>query len=222
MTRKDLEERVEQCTGVKLPASQRSEAQQRALTNILKVTRLPERTLQSHMNWATFLFQDIAIHLTGGAGPFGNAKVRYAGSDDDAALNAGVARVSPDAAALAKLAADSDLSGAITLPTVTIHAIDDPTAFVEYENAYHQAVVKSGKDWLLVQTFADEHEHSFLTAPLYVAALAALVEWIDKKAKPTPQSIAASCPGFAKDFPGRCSFMPDYFPPPLASRVYPR
>src|SRR6185369_9989749 len=52
LTRKDLEERVEQCTGVKLPVSQRSEAQQRALANILKVTRIPERTLQGHMNWA--------------------------------------------------------------------------------------------------------------------------------------------------------------------------
>jgi len=222
LTRKDLEERVEQCTGVKLPVSQRSEAQQRALANILKVTRIPERTLQGHMNWATFLFHDIATHLTGGAGPFGNAKVRYTGSDDDAALNAGVVRMAPDTAGLAKLAADSDLTGAIALPTVTVHAIDDPTAFVEYENAYRDAVIKSGKGQLLVQNFADEHDHSFLTPPLYVAALAALVDWIDKKAKPSPQFIAASCPSFAKDFPGRCSFMPDYFPPPLASRVYPR
>jgi hypothetical protein len=123
---------------------------------------------------------------------------------------------------LAKLAADSDLLGAITLPTVTVHAMDDPTAFVEYENAYHDAVVKAGKDGLLVQNFVDEHNHSFLTAPIYVTALAALVEWIDKKNNPTPQSIAALCPSFAKDFPGRCSFKPDYFPPPLATRVYPR
>jgi len=218
----DLQARIDECTGVQQPAAARSEAQKRNLANILAVTRIPERTLVSHMNWATFLFRDIVAKRLDGRAPFGNIGVQYRGASDDAALNAGVARLAADPQAVAKLAEDSDLSGRIALPTITLHAIDDPTAFVEHEARYRDSVAAAGKSDLLVQNFLDEHDHSYLTAPAYVAALEALLNWIDKGAKPTPAEIAAACQRHVKEFGERCNFVTDYKLQPYASRVYPR
>lgn len=72
----------------------------------------------------------------GGRNPFSNRGVRYSGSHDDAALNAGVERFSADPTAVRDLSYDSDLTGRVTVPVLTLHAIDDPTAFVEHEAAY--------------------------------------------------------------------------------------
>lgn len=222
MTDADLSARLDECTGFKQPAAQRTESQTQNLRNILNVVRMPERTFLSHMSWATFLFRDISQERLGGKNPFGNIGVTYAGSTDDAALNRGVARFAPDPAAVAQLAEDSDLTGGIKVPEVTIHAIDDPTAFVEHESRYRDVVTAAGKSDLLVQTFVDEKDHSFLTAPAYPAALRALVDWVDNGTKPTPPSIAAACPSYQAKYGSRCSFVPDYTPRSYDSRVYPR
>ena len=144
MTKKELAERVNECTGVKLPAAQRTPQQQRNLRNILAVIPVPERTLGSHMSWSTFMFRDLSQRFLGGRNPFGNAHVVYKGSDDDAALNRGVARYSADPSAVADLAFDADMFGKIPVPVITMHAIDDPTALVEYESAYKDVVQKAG------------------------------------------------------------------------------
>jgi hypothetical protein len=52
----------------------------------------PRALVLGHLHWATWHFQDIAQVRTGGANVFGNVGVRYTGSADDAALNAGVLR----------------------------------------------------------------------------------------------------------------------------------
>jgi hypothetical protein len=62
--------------------------------------------------------------------------VRYAGSDDDSALNAAVERFGAEPKGVRDLAYDSDLSGMLTVPTLTMHAEDDPTAFVELESKF--------------------------------------------------------------------------------------
>ena len=38
-----------------------------------------------------------------------------------------------------------------------------------------------------------EHEHSYLSDAQYVAAVAALLNWIERKEKPTPAGIASRC-----------------------------
>ena len=45
-----------------------------------------------------------------------------------------VARYAADPSARADFAADADLAGRIAVPVLTVHAIDDPTAFVELES----------------------------------------------------------------------------------------
>ena len=77
-----------------------------------------------------------------------------------AALNAGVLRYAADPQAKGALAADSQPTGRAALPTVGLHAIDDPTAFVELENAYRRIRDAAGTGELLVQSFSDEREHN--------------------------------------------------------------
>lgn len=226
LTRAELERRVEACTGVGKPAAERTPAQAAALRDILAVTGVKEDQLVSHLAWATFLFQDLVGTRLHGRNPFSNASVRYAGSRDDAALNKGVERFSADPAAVALLAYDSDLSGLIVLPTVTLHAIGDPTAAVEQEADYRRVVAGAGRSDLLVQTFTDEATHSKLGTPQYVGALNALLGWIETGRRPTPADIAARCASAAPAYGEPCRFnlaftprAPAAPPPPVPPRM---
>lgn len=222
MTRKELDARINDCTGVKLPAAQRTETQRRNLANILGVIPVPERTFAAHMNWATFLFRDMVQYTLDGRNPFSNRTVVYRGSDDDAALNRGVARFDADPQGVAMLAADADMSGRIGVPVITLHAIDDPTAMVEYESVYKDVIAQAGNQDKLLQTFTDEREHSKLADPEYAALFDALMQWIDSGKRPSAEQVAATCTTYATRFQGGCHFEPSYQPKPLFSRVAPR
>ena len=222
LTRAQLAARVDECTGVRKPAAQRSEQQKANLATIVNVIQIPERSLIGHLNWATWLFRDLTQLRLGNRNPFNNANVRYKGSSDDAALNAGVLRYTADPVAVAELAKDSDPDGRINLPVLSLHAVNDPTAFVELESAYRETIERAGNGALLVQTFSDESEHSFLSEPQYPALFTALLQWIDKGDKPTPQSVASLCKGYEAAYGNTCRLLPDYRSAPLASRVPPR
>ena len=221
MTRPELRARVDACTGIDHPAAARSEAQRRNLKTLLDVIRIPERTLVSHLNWATFDFQELVFKRLDGRNPFGNLGARYTGSADDTALNAAVARYRADPAAVAKFAADTDPQGRIPVPVLDMHAIDDPTAFVELESTWHETMRRAGTDGHLVQIYTDDHEHSYLSDAEYIAAMQALLRWVDAGEKPTPQGIAAVCARVDAAFdPAQgCRFVPAYRPGPLTSRV---
>jgi len=222
MTAGEVAQRVNQCTGVELPREGRTEAQQRNLSNITRVLRIQERSLVGHVDWATVLFQDITQRMLGGSSPFSNIGVQYTGSDDDEALNQGVARFAADPKAAMEFARDGDATGAIPVPVLTVHAIDDPTAFVENESEYRDRVARSGALDRLVQNFTREAQHSYLSSPEYAALLEALVRWIDTGEKPTRRGIATLCVAGAKRLEGGCHFDVDYAPPPLSTRQYPR
>ena len=222
LTNKQLDERLNACTGFNLPADQRSAEQKRKLANILAVTKIPERTLDNHLSWATFTFADMINKRLDGANPFTNVGVVYRGSDDDKALNKGVPRFKADPLGVRRLAEDSDLTGQLLVPTLTMHAIDDPTAFVELEQVFHDTVAKAGKSDLLVQSFTDEHEHSKLATPEYAALLRAMSAWIEQGVKPSPASLAAGCAEAVKTYGEACHFQVGYKVPPLSTRSYPR
>ena len=219
LTRAELAARVKDCTGVGLPAAQRSPEQTARLKTILSVVRIPERSLNGHLNWATWLFQDLTQKRLGNRNPFGNAKVVYSGSADDAALNAGVLRYQADPQAAGALAADSRPSGRLQLPVLTLHAIHDPTAFVELESSYRDIVEGAGASQWLVQNFSEESEHSYLSDAEYPALMTALRDWIEKGERPTPQKVAQLCTQYEPAFGKGCHLRPDYRSPPLASRV---
>jgi len=225
ISRAELQARVEACTGIGRPPAQRSEAQRRNLKTLLEVIHIPERSLVGHLHWATEGFQDIVFKRLGGRNPFGNIGVRYRGSDDDAALNARVARYRADPSALADLAADADPGGRIGVPVLTMHAVDDPVAFVELESAWRETMRGAGTDARLVQLYTDDHEHSYLSDAEYVAAMEGLLAWVERgDAKPAPQGVATRCAALPAAFgPDKgCRFLPDYRPAALDARVPPR
>lgn len=219
MTSAGLRARLEECTGVSQAPADRTALQQRNLTDILAVTKVPERTLESHLRFATFTFRDIVHERLGGRNPFSNVGIRYSGSHDDRALNRGVERFAADPSARRDLTWDSDLTGAVTVPTVTLHAIDDPTAFVEHESAYRATRVGAGTDDLLVQVFTRESEHSSLSNSGYAAAMDALATWVSTGRKPTPAGIAGSCPGFDAVYGSGCFLDPAFTPAAYDTRV---
>lgn len=219
LTRAELVRRVDECTGLRQPAAKRTERQKANLATILSVVKIPERSLMGHLNWATWLFQDLVGERLGGRNPFGNIGAVYQGSADDAALNAGVLRYAADPRAVAELDADSAPSGRITVPVLALHAVNDPTAFVELESLYADVVKRAGTSRWLVQTFSDEAEHSFLSAPQYPALLTALMDWIDRGVKPTPQAIADGCRQFEPAYGSACRLLPNHRNASLDTRV---
>ncbi|MFF8846376.1 hypothetical protein ACF08N_27280 [Streptomyces sp. NPDC015127] len=222
MTSSGLRARLQECTGLASAPQDRTALQQRNLDDILAVTRIPERTLESHLRFATFTFRDIVHGRLGGRNPFSNEGVRYTGSHDDDALNAGVQRFAADPSALRDLSYDSDLTGRVSIPVLTLHAIDDPTAFVEHEAAYRAALHGAGRDRHLVQTFTRESEHSGLSPSEYANSLAALDIWVRHGTRPTPSSLAASCPSFDAVYGTGCFYEAGFRPAAYASRVNPR
>lgn len=221
LTTQDLESRLNECTGIKLPPAQRSEQQRQNLANIL-VTRTPERTLIINMDRATFLFQDIVHRRLSGRNPFSNIGVKYTGSTDNEALNRDVERFRSDPQAVNDFAFDSDPTGKISIPVLTMHAIDDPQVAVEVESVFRETMEKAGTAENLVQTFTDERDHGRLSTPQYVALLEALREWIESGRKPSPQSISDACGPFSKVYNQPCLFVPSLQPKSYWSRVYPR
>ncbi len=219
LTEAELRQRVDGCLGLNKPAAERSAEQTGKLQTLLAAVRIPERSIVSHLSWATWHFQDIVTQRTGGTSPFGNEGVAYAGSPDDKALNARVPRYTADPQAFARFNADAALTGRIPVPVLDVHAIHDPTAFVELENRYAALVAAAGRSDAFVQTFTEDREHSYLSDPSYAALMQALLAWVDEGRKPSPAGVAAACVDFQKSLGSTCRFKPDYSPPPLESRV---
>ena len=182
---------------------------------------IPESSLVGHMNWATWHFQDIVFKRTNGRNPFGNATVRYRGSPDDEALNAKVLRYHADPTARAAFGEDTDPQGRIPVPVLTVHGVDDTVAFVELESQFRDTMVRGGSAQRLVQTFTQDHEHSYLSDAQYVAAIGALLNWVERGEKPSADSIAVRCRQVDARFdPGTgCRFLPEFAPRPLSARV---
>lgn len=221
LTRKELEERVNACTGVRKPAAERSPEQQAKLDTLLRVIKVQERSLVGHMNWATWHFQDIAWARMQGHNVFDNENVQYGLKGQDDALNAKVARYRADPSAVAAFAHDADAEGRIAVPVLTMHATNDPTAFVELESFFRERMVAGGHGANLVQVFTDDSEHSYLSDAQYVAAISALLDWTKGGRKPDAAAIAQRCPQVESTFEPAtgCRFMPDFIPAALTTRV---
>lgn len=215
LTRAELAARVDECTGLRSKPEARTEAQRRSLKAILDAVRIPERSLQGHLNWGTWHFQDIVFKRLNGGNPFGNIGADYG----DPALNARVARYAADPQAVARFAADTDPTGRVPVPVLSAHAINDAVAFVELESAFRETMERAGSGARLVQVYTDESEHSYLSDPEYPAMMAALLAWVERGEKPTPQSVAERCRSFEATFGPGCKFLPDYRPAPLEARV---
>jgi pimeloyl-ACP methyl ester carboxylesterase len=210
----DLIARADECLGVRKPAAQRTPEQAQKLKTIVDVLKIPESSVIGHLHWGTFTLQDVVIK-NGGMSPFGNHSVRYTDSSNDAALNA-------EPQAVARFAADVDHRGRFEVPVLSAHGIGDATVFVEGTDTLRQRMVAAGHGARLVQTFVDSSEHSYWGDAMYPPLFEALLNWVEKGQKPTPQSVAERCKQLRSAQPADCKFLPDYTAKPLASRIHPR
>ena len=221
LTNAEVTARANECLGTGKPAAQRTPEQAAKLKTIASVLKIPESSVPGHLTYSTFTFRDIT-QKNGGVSPFGNAGVRYVGSADDAALNAGVPRFKADPAAVARFAADTDHRGRFAVPVLTAHGIGDATVFVEGGDTLRQRMVAAGHGDRLVQTYVDSSEHSYWGDAHYPPLFEALLNWVEKGQKPTPAGVAQSCLQLRATQPADCRFLPDYTARPMASRVLPR
>ena len=175
LSRSELAARADECLGLRLPAAERSAEQLARVRTIVQVVRIPERSIQGHLNWATWHFQDIVQRRTGGLNPFGNAGALYAGSSINAALNAGVLRYRADPEGVRRFGADTDPNGRIGVPVLSVHGINDPTVFVEVDSVFQATMQRAGTAEHLVQTFTDDNQHSYLSDPVYATLVEAFV-----------------------------------------------
>ncbi len=222
MTSADLRSRAQECTGYQSAPEQRTPEQRANLAHILDVVRIPERTFFSHLSFATFTFRDIVHERLGDRNPFTNVGVAYHGSGVDKSLNREVLRYHADPVARRDLSFDSDVTGEISIPVLTLHAIDDPTAFVQHEAAYRASVEAAGNREQLVQVFTQEHEHSALSNSGYATAIDALQSWVTDGRRPTAAALAAACPAYDATYGQGCFFDPTFRPGSYFDRVYPR
>jgi hypothetical protein len=221
LSRVELAERADACLGVQRKPAERSAAQQQRLATLTRVLKLPEQEILPHLQWATWHFQDITLRKLKGRNPFGNEGVQYAGSPDDVALNRDVLRYRADPAALAELARDTDPTGRLLLPTLTLHGIDDMTAFVEMESHFRDNVVESGAADQLVQVYTADHAHSYTSDAQYVSAVGALLDWVDHGQKPDAAALSQRCKALPAQWQpaSGCRIRADYQPAALDSRV---
>lgn len=217
LTEAQLAARVNEALGVDLPAAQRSPEQVRRLRTIVDVLRVPEDGVADQLRWATFTLRDV-FEKHGGS-PVGNETVCYAGSADDAALNAGVLRYRADPIARDRFSTQSDYVGRFGMPVLTVHGIDDTTCFAEVHDTLRRRMRDAGCEHRLVQTFVDSAEHSYLGDAVYPLLVQALVEWVDTGVAPTPDGIAQRSRASSVSAPAASPFVPDFHPRALAARI---
>ncbi len=205
MTRGELRARINDCTGVENAAAKRTSDQIRRLDAIVRVTGIAEDQLVRHMEWATFTFQDLVQLRLGGRNPFDNSKTMYRGSSDDAALNRDIQRFVADKQALTQLAYDSDLFGMIAVPTLALHWKDDPIVSAEADKDYESRIKVQGNADFFLRLVSGKGSHSRLPDADIIAALDALVTWIDSSEKPTGSAVRIACESLAARSRGNCT-----------------
>jgi pimeloyl-ACP methyl ester carboxylesterase len=184
----ELTARINDCLALRKPAAQRSPEQAQKIKTIVDVLKIPESSIAGHLNWGTFTLQDV-VTKSGGASPFGNDKVNYTGSSNDAALNAAVLRFKADPQASAKFDADVNHHGRFKVPVLTAHGIRDSTVFVEGHDTLRTRMASAGNAGQLVQTYVDSSEHSYLGEAIYPPLLRPC--WLGSTRAPNPRLRAS-------------------------------
>lgn len=215
LTPQELAARVNECTGISLPADQRTPMQRQNLANILNVTKIPEGFLLTDLGYATFGLQELVQVRAAGRSPVTNLGVMYTGSMDDAALNAGVYRHGSDPEGVDYITSAYDPTGVVYMPTVTIHTIGDGLVIVENEHAYRE--VFKGDN--LFQTYTNANGHCQFSFSEFEAVFHGLLNWVVDGAVPTQGQTVALCNQYRQILGDTCNFNTTFQPNPFESRI---
>ncbi len=89
-------------------------------------------------------------------------------------------------------------TGRITRPVITLHTKGDSLAIPSHESAYRAVVEQHGNGNLLVQQFTDGMAHCYFTSAQDIAAVDAMMHWLDTGNRPDASFFTAS--GFLQGF----------------------
>ena len=99
---------------------------------------------------------------------------------------------------------NTDYSGRIRKPVLTMHTIIDPLVVAPNESAYAELIAAANKEELLFQTYTNANGHCNFTGPQILTAVGAIDGWVRTGVRPT-----------AASFPAALGFNSAFVPPPL-------
>jgi pimeloyl-ACP methyl ester carboxylesterase len=135
--------------------------------------------------WYNVFATDDAQQRLGGQ-PYDNAGRVYSGSDDDTALNAGVARHSADAEARSNLES-LETTGQLSVPLVTLHTTGDPIVPFLHEALYADKAAAAGASGFLEQRAVTRYGHCAFQQDELLGAFGSLVGRVTGSALPLAQ-----------------------------------
>ena len=218
-TQTDLGLAVNACTGILTPPAYRTAGQNERRKKILDTLLIPENFLLTDMGYATFGMSDLVYDprkLSGKIGT-GNVGVDYG----DPAINASIARVSPNPGAANRLGKSYTPTGNVgRTKIVSLHTDKDGLVLVENEAEYAM-VVPAGNLTTAVVVEAVPTHCGFTQAEI-VAGWESLRAWVNGAPQPTAASIQGTCQYLPSTFSGPCRIDPGFVIPGMDGRVRPR
>lgn len=124
------------------------------------------------LQYSLFATND-GVAVAGGQ-PYGNRLVRYHGSADDVALNAGVERVAAEGAGRNYMRQFYETTGHLQRPLVTLHTLLDPQIPFIHQLIYKGKVTLAGQGARLTQIPANRYDHCNFTTNEVLGAFALL------------------------------------------------
>ena len=121
---------------------------------------------------------------TQGLNFYDNTNTVYAGSNNDASLNAKVKRYQANSDAVNYLRTYYQPTGKLTIPLVTLHTTEDPTVPFSQEATYSSVVAKAGASNLLVQQSADRYGHCNVKPAEILTSFQGLFGWVNFGIRP--------------------------------------
>lgn len=173
----------------------------------VRASQIPESYILTDMFFGSIGMAEVFHRRTNGKHAWGNTGVDYAPPvltpEERTALNAGIRRVSEDAAAVRYMRRFYEPTGRTKAKVLTVHAHDDGLVLVENESKYRQAFEAARNTDRLVQLYTSYGGHCGFIAELF-PAFDAITAWVERDEKPTLASVRAACSGcrFSDELPG--------------------
>ncbi len=191
-------ERVTPCFGNLAPGGARTAEQEARRDLFVRATQIPADYIATDLFFASVGLAEVVHRRTNGKLPWGNEGLDYASPlltpDERAALNAGVARVREDAAAVRYMRQWYEPRGRTESKVLTLHALDDGLVIPENEEKYRQAFAAAGRADQLVQITTTAGGHCRFVGEL-LAIVPAMTGWVEEGRTPSTASFQASCAG---------------------------
>jgi hypothetical protein len=107
----------------------------------------------------------------------------------------------------------------VEIPTITMHTIGDGLVIVENEHEYREEFTEEHDRRKLFQIYTNAAGHCEFSKSELAAAFEALVNWVEKKQRPTKESVIAACAQFQSVFGDACKINPTFRPGEFEARI---